>query len=209
MALAAYWQRYCQPRRLGVMKLIQTGQGDRELYSSLFQLDQTPEELNPLYFQAPLAPPLAAAQEGRRVDLEIVWRTFETLSSRCDFVLVEALGGLGCPLTSETTVADLAWDWRLPTVLVVPVRLGAISQAVANVALAQVAHAYLKGMILNCVHPCSETEVANWTPTKLIQSLTNTPILGRIPHLTDPTNLAQLTQAAADLDIERLLPLSA
>ena len=35
------------------------------------------------------------------------------------------------------TVADLAAAWHLPVVLVVPVKLGCIAQAVANVALAR------------------------------------------------------------------------
>jgi len=82
-----------------------------------------------------LAPPPAA--EGRRVELELVWQAFESLRSSRDWVLVEALGGLGSPVSEEFTVADLAAEWRLPTVLVVPVNLGAIAQAVANVALAR------------------------------------------------------------------------
>lgn len=189
------------------MKPIQTGVGDRELYDRLFDLDQTLEELNPLHFQAPLAPPLAAEREGKRVKLEKVWQAFEALRQKRDWVLVEALGGLGSPITHETTVADLAWDWRLPTVLVVPVKLGAIGQAVANVALARQSKVHLKGIILNCVNPCSEQEIADWAPADLIRSLTSVPILGLIPHLANPTDLVKLTQIAANLDLERLLPL--
>jgi len=65
------------------------------------------EEITPLYFEAPLAPPLAAAREGRRVELELVWQAFESLRSSRDWVLVEALGGLGSPVSEEFTVADL------------------------------------------------------------------------------------------------------
>lgn len=206
-ALAAYWQAYCTPRRLGLMKPIQSGLGDRELYSQLFDVDQTMEEITPLAFAAPLAPPLAAAQEGRTIDLEKVWTTLEALRQARDFVLIESLGGLGSPVTAETTVADLAWDWRLPVVLVVPVRLGAIAQAVANVALARQSRIYLKGIVLNCAQPRSPQEVDQWAPKKLIQKLTNVPVLGCIPHLADPTDLEKLAQVASNLDIERLLPL--
>ncbi|WP_363080185.1 dethiobiotin synthase [Leptolyngbya sp. 'hensonii'] len=209
LALAAYWQTYCKSRRLGIMKPIQAGIGDRELYTRLLQLDQTPEEMTPLAFQAPLAPPLAAAQEGRHVELEQVWQTLEALQHKKDWVLIEALGGLGSPVTWETTVADLAWDWRLPTVLVVPVRLGAIAQAVANVALARQSRIHLKGIVLNCVQPCSQSEQENWAPIDLIQSLTATPVLGSLPHLNDPTDLEKLAQVASSLDLERLLPISA
>lgn len=206
-ALAAYWQKYQPDRRLGIMKPIQAGLGDRELYNQLFSLEQSLEEITPLYFQAPLAPPLAAEREGRRVELELVWQGLERLRASRDFVLVEAVGGLGSPITDELTVADLAADWQLPTVLVVPVRLGAIAAAVANVALARQTGVRLKGIVLNCVQPRSTQEIADWTPVHLIQSLTQVPVLGCLPHLDNPSDLSRLAQVASDLDLEQLLPL--
>lgn len=206
-ALAAYWQKYQQAQTFGMMKLIQAGVGDRELYTRLFSLEQSPQEVTPLYFDAPLAPPIAAAKEGRQVDLGIVWQTLQALQSKKDWVLLEALGGLGSPVTDELTVADLADSWRLPTVLVVPVKLGAIAQAVANVALARQSRIHLKGIVLNCVQPVSEAEIADWTPVDLIQSLTNTPVLGCLPYLQNPTDLDKLAQVASDLELEQLISL--
>ncbi len=205
-ALAAYWQKYRPSQSLGIMKPVQSGVGDCEWYQKLFSLKQSPSQITPLYFQAPLAPPIAAARENRFVDLAIVWQAFVSLSQSRDFVLVEALGGLGSPVTAELTVADLAGEWRLPTVLVVPVRLGAIAQIVANVALAKQSRINLLGVVLNCIQPCSPEEVADWTPTDLIQSLTNIPILGCLPHLENLTDLERLAEVASDLDLERMLP---
>ena len=204
-ALAAYWQQYYAPLCLKILKPLQSGLGDCELYSQLFGLD--PAEVTPLRFKAPLAPPLAAMKEGRTVELDKAWQAFDKLRQSSDFVLVEGLGGLGSPVTYETTVADLAWDWRLPTVLVVPVKLGAIGQAVANVALARQSRVHLKGIILNCLQPCSEEEIENWAPTALIQSLTGVPVFGLLPYLSDRTNLNALAQAASNLEMERLIPL--
>ncbi|KJH70378.1 dethiobiotin synthase [Aliterella atlantica] len=202
-ALAAYLQKY-QKSPLRIMKPIQAGIGDRELYAELFALSE--DEINPLYFRAPLAPPIAAAKEGRGVDLGIVWQALEKMRSRTDFVLVEALGGLGSPVTNEFTVADIAAQWRLPTVLVVPVKLGAISQAVANVALAKLTGVRLQGIVLNCVQPCTPEEVSDLTPTDLIQALTNVPVLGCMPYLDNPRDLDKLAQVAANLNLEILLP---
>jgi dethiobiotin synthetase len=177
------------------------------LYASLFSLDQSPQETAPLYFDAPLAPPVAAAKEGRNIDLAVVWQALQTLRSRKDWVVVEALGGLGTPVTQELTVADLAASWRLPTVLVVPVKLGAIAQSVANVALAKLSRIDLRGIVLNCTQPRSEMEIADLTPIELIQSLTNVPVLGCLPYLENPTDLDKLAQIASNLDLERLMPL--
>jgi dethiobiotin synthetase len=203
-ALAAYWQKYYSSRSFGIMKPIQSGVGDRELYQKLFNLEQSPDEITPLYFQAPLAPPIAAAKENRRVDLGLVWQSLEKMRSLRDFVLIEALGGLGSPVTDELTVADLAGEWRLPTVLVVPVRLGAIAQAVANVALAREKRLNLKGIVLNCVQPRTTAEIADWTPADMIQSFTNIPVLGCLPYLDNPEDLDKLAQIASDLDLETL-----
>ncbi len=206
-ALAAYWLRYYPQNSLGLIKLIQAGVGDRELYQQLFSLNQTETEINPLCYQAPLAPPISAEREKKRVDIAKVWKTLDQLRSRCEFVLAEGLGGLGSPVTSESTIADLAWDWRLPTVLVVPVRLGALGQVVANVALAKQSKVHLKGIVLNCPHENVDQALADWAPPKLIKSLTQVPILGIIPRLSDPTNLDALVQVASNLDLERLISL--
>lgn len=207
-ALAAYWQSYYAGRSLGIFKPVQAGGGDRDLYQRLFSLSQTLQEIAPAYFDAPIAPPIAARQVGQRVDLSLIWNTFETLARQKDWLLIEAFGGLGSPLTDDSTVADLAWDWRLPTVLVVPVRLGCIGQAIAHTALAREGRIHLKGIVLNCVQPCSPEELEQWAPIRLIQKLTGVPILGTIPHLEDPTNLNKLAHVASGLELERLIPLS-
>lgn len=201
-ALISYWQTYYLSKSLGVLKPIQTGKGDRELYHEYFPLNQSLEEINPLQFEAPLAPPVAAELEGKIVDLKLVWSQFCQLQKNRDFVLVEGLGGLGSPVTDELTVADLARDWHLPTILVVPVRLGAIAQAVANVALARQKGVSLQGLVLNCVQPCSAQDIEQLTPIHLIESLTQIPILGILPYLEVPTDREKLSEIASNLNLE-------
>ena len=205
-ALMAYWRQYCSARRLGVLKPVQSGQGDRELFQQLFDLEQSLDELNPVFYQAPLAPPIAAALEQKTVDLAPAWQRYATLDGQCDWVLVEGLGGLGSPVTDEMTVADLAADWRLPVVLVVPVKLGAIANAVANVALARQHQLQLQGIILNCHTSNAEQNLEQLAPPAMISNLTRIPILGVLPHLNDPTNLDQLSSAARGLTLEAIMP---
>jgi dethiobiotin synthetase len=207
-ALVAYWQKHYNLQTLGLMKPIQCGEGDRELYTRLFPLNQSPDEITPLHFLAPLSPPNAAAYEGRKVDLERAWKQFEQLTKQRDFVLVEGWAGLGSAIARETVMADLAWDWRIPTVLVVAVNPGAIAQAVANVALANQSRVHLKGIVLNCTQPCQPHELEEWAGIEMIQNLTQKPVLGCIPHLADPTDLGRLAQVAAQLELERLIPLA-
>jgi dethiobiotin synthetase len=200
--LAAYLQTHFPRRQIGIMKPIQCGGGslgDKDIYRQLFQLNQSPTELNPLYFDAPLAPPLAAARSGESIDLAKIWQHLQALQQRCDQVLIEGLGGLGTPVTAELTLADLAREWRLPTVLVVPVKLGSIGQAVANVALAAQAKVDLRGIILNCSQPTSAQEIADWAPADLIMNLTHKPVWGYLPYLPAPHNIVDLATAGTNL----------
>lgn len=205
-ALIAYGQKYGEAADLAVMKLLQAGVGDGELYEQLFTFPQPAETLVPLKFQEPIAPPLAAAEEGSAVDLTPVWQTYQQLQQDYPNVLVEGVGGLGCPLTSELTVADVAAMWRMQAVLVVPIRLGAIGQAVANVALARQVKLPLCGLVLNCPTALTPEQQAQLAPPTLIQNLTHLPILGTLPYLAgdDRYNKDKLAQAASNLDLEHL-----
>lgn len=205
-ALAAYWLKHYGKQSLGLMKPVQSGTGDFEHYTALFDLDQSSDAITPLRFSAPLAPPLAAAQEDKTIDLSVVWHELSKLLENRKFVLVEALGGLGSPITDEWTIADLAAAWRLPIVLVVPVKLGAIAQAVANTALARQHQLTVRGIILNCVTPLTLEQQHNWAPIDLIERLTQLPVLGCLPYLESRADQEKLAIAASTLSLETLLP---
>jgi dethiobiotin synthetase len=200
-ALVAYHLTYNPGQTLGLMKLLQTGIGDRERYQHLFGSDTTLDIRLGDCFAAPVAPPIAAAQEGRKVELAKIWRELCQLEEERDRVLVEALGGLGSPVTTELTVADLAGQWRLNTLLVVPVKLGAIAQAVANVALARQCKVKLRGIILSSHQPAGEEQLNSWAPVDLIESLTQVPVLGILPYLKNLDDWGELSQVAANLDL--------
>jgi dethiobiotin synthetase len=203
-ALASYARKYRPQQNWGILKPIQCGTGDREFYARLF--DREIAQINPIYLEQPLAPPIAAAQAGVAIDLGMAWQALTQMRQQHDFVLVEGIGGLGTPITAELVVADLAREWRLPTVLVVPVKLGAIGLAVANVALARQYNVQLRGIVLNCPQPLTAEEITNVAPAELIQSLTSTPVLGCLPYLSNLHDLDALAAAAADLELEVLLP---
>ena len=210
VSLAAYWQKIIlsnEKNSLGILKLAQTGIGDLKLYRKLFDNSNKISAQAGQQFAKPLAPPIAAAKVGKSVDLNAIWQSLVALQQQHDFVLVEALGGLGSPITEELTIANIAADWRLPTVLVVPVKLGAIAQIVANVALARSLNVDLKGIVLNCgSNYLSEAELADLTPIKLIQNLTQVPIIGILPHL-QLEDTQKLAAVVANWDLELILPL--
>jgi dethiobiotin synthetase len=196
-ALLAYGRKYLGNQKWTVLKPIQCGVGDREFYEAVFGLEQT----NPIYFEDPLAPPIAAAKAGKSIDLALVWQSLQQLQGSHDRVFIEPAGGLGTPMTAELVVADIAREWRLPTLLVAPVKLGSIGAIVANVALARQRNVDLRGIVLNCPQPMTPAEIADLTPIETIVSLTHTPVLGILPHLDRIDDLDVLAHAASNLEL--------
>ncbi len=204
-ALFAYWQRYQPNQRCAIFKPIQSGVGDREYYQRTFALEQSASEITPLQYEQPLAPPIAAAKAGTTVDLKTVWQTYQTLQNQFDQVFIEGVGGLGTPITPELTVADLAREWRLPTVLVVPVQLGAIGQTVANVALARQVGVHLVGIVLSCHSREAHLQQPSLTPIPMLEVLTHIPILGILDRISDLSDTNNLAHQASNLDLELLM----
>jgi dethiobiotin synthetase len=85
------------------------------------------DKVCPQVFAAPMAPHLAARAEGRELDTDLLRRGIDFWLDRCDMVLVEGSGGLMSPLSDDEYVADLAYDFGFPLVIVAANRLGAIN----------------------------------------------------------------------------------
>ena len=92
--------------------------------------DRTPAALDAMsrwIFTAPLAPPMAAAREGRSLATADIARFCIDQRTDADLFLVEGAGGVMSPMTSDGTCLDLMRALALPTVLVGGSYLGAIS----------------------------------------------------------------------------------
>ncbi len=189
------------PGKVGIFKPVQSGRGDWEYYHQQLTTHQTPDEICPLYFSTPLAVPLAADREGKNVDLGLLWQSYQNLKEKYQVLLIEGTGGIGSPITWEYTGADLARDWRLPTVLVVPVRLGSMTQAISSCALARERAVDLRGIIFNCVQPYTEEEIYDFVAPDRLALLTQVPILGVVPCLETFHDREELKLIAAGLDL--------
>jgi dethiobiotin synthetase len=203
-ALIAYWRSFLPLASLGVIKLLQTGIGDRQWYEKF--CDGGTVLKVPLEYDTPVAPPVAAHLEGKTIDLGVVWRELQALANTQDFVIAESLGSLGSPVTDELTVADLVGQWKLPTVLVVPVKLGAIGQAIAQVSLARERKVNLKGMILSCGTPEAMGQIEDLTPPTMLQKFTQIPVVGVMPYGENLMDFQALAKIAAGWHLEQLVP---
>jgi dethiobiotin synthetase len=91
----------------------------------------------PQRFSAPLAPHLAARQERRCIDPLLLRAGLEYWRACSDIILVEGVGGLMCPLGDREYVADLAYDFGFPLVIVTRNALGSINHTLLTLLAAR------------------------------------------------------------------------
>ena len=109
--------------------------------------------VNPYAFRQPVAPHLAAAEEGRDIRFAPIHHALGELCKQADIVIVEGVGGFRVPLGPEGDSADLAQTLGLPIILVVGMRLGCINHTLLTVEAIQARGLKLSGWIANCIDP--------------------------------------------------------
>ena len=101
---------------------------DAELLCALQNGELTIDEINPFFFDEPLAPQVAAQKKGRKnISLKQALEKIYAIKKRCEILLVEGSGGVLVPLGESYTVAKLIAN--LPCAVIVVARncLGTIN----------------------------------------------------------------------------------
>lgn len=128
---------------------------------ALWETAGRPESLDdvcPQRFFAPLAPHLAAREEGRELDLDRVREGFKYWHDRYDYVIVEGAGGLLSPLGDDLFVADLAVEFQLPLIVVAANSIGVIAQTLQTLFVARHYRGGMRvaGVVLSDVEPAAK-----------------------------------------------------
>ncbi|EKF76088.1 dethiobiotin synthase [Alcanivorax hongdengensis A-11-3] len=89
------------------------------------------ETVNPVALKAPIAPHIAAQQEGRVITLaRLAGYVRGALNAhKADLILIEGAGGWRVPLNDREMLAGLARELELPVIQVVGMKLGCINHA--------------------------------------------------------------------------------
>ncbi len=150
-----------------------------------------PRELvNPYCFAAPIAPHIAAEDEGRTIDEFEIMAAAAALTSQADLLVVEGVGGFRVPLGPELDSADLAASLNLPVILVVGLRLGCLNHALLTAEVVRARGLKLAGWIANRIDPAMERWQEN---VAALEARLEAPLLGTFPFSseTDPILLAE------------------
>ena len=79
------------------------------------------------HFALPASPHLAAEQEGKRVDPELIRKKYQEMSARYELLVVEGVGGIMVPLNRELLLVDLLQELKIVTLVVAKSGLGTIN----------------------------------------------------------------------------------
>ena len=133
---------------------------------------------NPVWFQNPVAPLVAARMENRDLDLAALATWFAHHRNRRRSLLVEGAGGWLVPLTPQATVADLAALFALPVLLVVANRLGCLNHTLLTIESIRAHGLDCRGIVLNTLpgNPNAATE----TNRRTLEEICDVPILFHI-----------------------------
>ncbi len=140
-------------------------------------------EINPYCFDAPIAPHVAAAESGVRIEGARIRAAFTALAERADCVLVEGVGGFRVPLGADYDSADLASDLGLPVILVVGLRLGCINHALLSAEAIERRGLELAGWVANRIDPQMLKAEAS---IDALRHRLAAPLLGTLPRYAEP-----------------------
>jgi dethiobiotin synthetase len=154
--------------------------------------------LNPYLLGLPVAPHVAAAEDGVAIELAAIERSFAALNESADVVVVEGVGGFRVPLTDREDSADLAVRLGLPVILVVGMRLGCLNHALLTAEAIAARGLPLAGWVANAIDPqmAKRTENVAALRARIAASL-----LGEVPFLAS----ADPRRAAEALDVGGLV----
>lgn len=194
--LTAAWRRagiaagYYKPIQSGAKpqegRLVAT---DALLVKEWAGLPEPLTDLTPVTLRLPLAPAVAARQEGVTLTPEMLVPPLLRLAARYQRLLVEGAGGLYVPLIGlDFLVLDLARWLGLPLVVVARAGLGTINHTVMTVKAAAQAGIRVLGVILNKFP--AQPGLAEQTNPEVIAALSGVPILGRVPEIPELNSAA-------------------
>jgi dethiobiotin synthetase len=175
---------------VGVMKPAETG--CRKRAGQLFPRDamslrkaavvSDPLDLiNPYRFSRPLAPSVAAEQEGNSIDPARIIHCFQELSRRHDFMIVEGAGGIMTPLSQNYLFLDLAEILRLPVVIVSRPCLGTINHTLLTISSLKTRTIDIAGVVI-CYAEKWRDGLAEKTNPAVIEAVSGVRVLGIVQN---------------------------
>ncbi len=140
--------------------------------------------INPFCFEPAIAPHIAAENIGQTMTIETLTEGLQpAFKIAADFKLIEGAGGWYVPLNTNETYADWVTTLKLPVIVVVGIKLGAINHALLTLECIHRSHLDVVGWVGNCIDP----DMLNMDETIVfLRTHIHAPCLGIVPFLSSP-----------------------
>ena len=173
---------------VGVMKPIETGVGaegplDAQALQSAAAATESLEEICPQTFALPAAPTVAAASEGRAVEMEPIRDVFARLRERHEWMVVEGAGGLLVPAARGLSMADLSRELQLPLLIVCRAALGTINHTLLTLEAAERRDLPVAGVVIS--HCGGQLSQADQFNLQALRDSLGARLVGEIPPLRE------------------------
>jgi dethiobiotin synthetase len=159
---------------------------DHELLAQVANAGQSPEDVAPYRYGPAVSPHLAEQLAGAALDAEGLVEAAGTQAERADAVVVEGVGGLLVPLTSDYLVRDFAGELSLPVVIAARPGLGTISHSLLTIEAARAVALRIQAVVLT-PWP-DDPEPIQRSNMETIERFGEVPVIA-VPR-TDPAGLA-------------------
>jgi dethiobiotin synthetase len=137
-------------------------------------------DINPYNFKFASSPHLAARLENKRINIAKIKKSFNVLSEKYDFVIVEGIGGALVPLSKNRLVIDIAQELKLPVLVVSGNKLGAINHTLLTLEALKSRNMKIEGIIFNNIDANGDEVILNDNP-EIIKAVSKENILGILP----------------------------
>lgn len=191
--------------KVGVFKPIATGchktweglvSTDTEFLANAANSDLPLSTITPVGYLTPAAPIVSAAHDGRPIDFDKIAAAYKSICENCDVVVVEGIGGVRVPLTTEFDLLDLAVEFGLAVVIVARPNLGTINHTLMTIDCVRAAKLKIAGVVING-YDGTKAAIAEDTAEQAIAQCSGTNILATVPFDetadVEASNLGEMT----------------
>lgn len=152
---------------------------DAKLLTNEANAGQNIEEVNPIAFEEPIAPHIAAKSVGRLISINEIGSHFNNIIDKdTDVVLTEGAGGWRLPLGENAFLSEFAVSTGQQVILVVNMKLGCLNHALLTYETILRDGLTCIGWVANCIEtmPYLADNLAE------LKSLIKAPCLGILPN---------------------------
>jgi len=207
--------------KVGAMKPIETGclnkdgvllPSDGMFLRDMAEMNDSLDIVTPVKFETPVSPLVASRLEDMEIDLERVFKAFENLKKKYDYLIVEGVGGLMVPILKEQKkkaekvylVRDLIKNMELEVIIVTRPTLGTINHTLLTVEALKSKKIPIKGFIIN-YSTTVKNDISEKTNPDILNELLDITFLGILPYLNELTKDKIGETALENLRIENLI----